>query len=127
MKFDLKDVKGHKVISLEVVRKNFESRAQFDKCAHANVRVDVMLAHLHCVDCSAELNPVEWIGALGEYWQHVEYLYERLTAQREEIAQLDKALELKRRATCEHCQRVTRVRIPTSYEARRRLRVVPKD
>ena len=124
MRFELKDTGGQRVVSIDVARKGIERRAQTDACCHVNVRVDPMLTTLQCDDCKAQINPVEWVASLAEYWDHVDRLYDRLKAQREEIAELDRALELKRRATCEHCQRVTRVRIPTSWEARRRLRAV---
>lgn len=114
---DLNDELGKKVVSLEVVRRSVMLRGK-GLCAHLQVEVDTTLAQIRCRDCNKDLNAIEWIANIAEYWQYVQ----RLTDQQREAAEtLDTkiaALDMKARCRCEHCNRITRIPVPSPSQAK---------
>lgn len=121
MKVDLRDIAGAKVVSLALVRKHVEDRVRKDACTHLSIEIDPLLTHVHCTECGKDVNAVEWIATLVEHWECVERIGSRLKEQREELDMLADALELQRRARCQHCGEMTRVRLPSRAESARRL------
>jgi DNA-directed RNA polymerase subunit RPC12/RpoP len=101
------------VISIEVTEAWRRRYAKDPKaaCAHSRIRLDRILAEVQCRDCEAKINPVEWIAMAAESWKAVQRMYDR---QKEAARELD----LKRRAKCQHCGRISEVRHPSPAEVR---------
>ena len=111
MKIDLKDALGAKVISIAVARKTYDERTRAP-CSHIAIEVDPLLSRVTCQKCGASVNPVEWIAMLAEHWECIERINEKLHAQHLLLQHEAKLLEQQQRAKCQHCQRITRVRLP---------------
>jgi hypothetical protein len=113
-RFDLLDQKGKTVISLDLVRESMVTRNATDGggCAHIGVEVDPIKATLECVACKAQLSPTQWIYQLIEYWDHVVHMHDSANRSRRAMEMQAQMLERKSRCKCDHCGRVTRVRLP---------------
>lgn len=107
---DIRDESGAVVVSIEQVEE-WRRRFSKDACKHHRIVLDEILATVECRDCHEKINPIAWIGDLARIWQEVERTYE---SAREASRQLD----LKRRAKCQHCGRISEVRHPTAAEVR---------
>lgn len=107
---EIRDEAGAVVISIETVEA-WRRRYAKDACPHVRIKLDRILATVECSDCHEKLNPVEWIAMAAEHWGSVQRTYE---AQRTAAAEL----ELKRKAKCQHCGRISEVRHPTASELR---------
>jgi len=111
IRIDLKGEAGKNVVSLDVVRRLVFERDAKDSCAHEAVLVDPVLATLECRTCRAQLSPTEWIARLAERWQYVQNLTTQYTRSYRLAKALEARLEERARCTCEHCGRVTRIRL----------------
>ena len=78
------------------------------KCPHAHVEVDEKLGEVECSDCKAKLNPMWVLGELARKYKERLGNYRQLVVQSRIISQ---RLEQKQRCKCEHCGRLTRIRI----------------
>ncbi len=101
MKIDLPDENGN-VISIEVARRNMRERQMRRQCTHHRIAVDTSLSHLKCLDCGADLNPVEWVAMMAEEWHRIQILYEGYKQARQELSE-------KQRVRCKHCGQMTPV------------------
>ena len=111
IRIDLKGEAGKSVVSLDVVRRLVFERDARDSCAHESVLVDPVLATLECRTCHAHLAPTEWIARLAERWQYVQNLTNQYTRAYRLAKAHEARLEERARCTCEHCGRVTRIRL----------------
>ncbi len=102
---DIRDGNEAIVISLDVVRKGREHRRHTEECAHDAIEIDTLKTELTCTKCGTKINPVEWIAMIAEDWSRINWRYQ-------EVARLNKAIDMKRRTKCEHCGKVTKVNYP---------------
>ena len=85
----------------------------YDKpqCKHLAIFVDTALAMIKCKTCGEALNPIEWIARLGERWDEVKrntQLYREAKAE----------YEAKKKARCEHCGKMTKLRPASPAQVR---------
>lgn len=123
-KFELGDGE-EKVVSLTLFRANRERRESSNnlkvtafgvttqekqRCLHRQVSLDTTHAELKCDTCEMRLNPIEWISNLVDEWHYIQRGITRWHDARRAAKAEQGALELKQRAKCQHCGKMTRVR-----------------
>lgn len=120
LKVDLGDERGKAVISLTVVRERTYLTPR-GNCRHINIHVDTILASIECIDCHQKLCAVEWIARLAEEWQYVQLQYKHYLDAMTRVGEMERRLHQRARAKCEHCDRMTRVRIAPVTDRQLRL------
>jgi Zn finger protein HypA/HybF involved in hydrogenase expression len=88
------------IISLSEAR----NRYRYDKCRHKRILVDEVKAECECRDCGEKLNPMVVLARLAEEESRLKYRIDQMR-------KLNHALDDKKRTKCEHCGRLTRVRV----------------
>jgi len=109
---DLQDELGKTVVRLSVVRNAFWKNGK-PACPHMSISVDTALALVHCLDCNEKLCAVEWIARMAERWAVVKHQYNREREMMRRLHEVERRLQAKARAKCEHCHRVTRIHWPS--------------
>ena len=107
---EIEDESGATVISISETE-SWRRRLAGGPCKHRRVLADAMESELTCRDCKAKINPVVWLLDLRDQWADVQRLY---VAQRRAA----ETLATRSRFKCEHCNRISAVRHPTSAEVR---------
>ena len=88
------------VIVLSEARKLFSS----GKCQHKSIEVDEIEAEVTCKDCGARLNPVAVLVRLAKEGS-------RLAWRIDELKKLNNRFDEKKRTTCQHCGKMTNIRV----------------
>lgn len=115
-----------KVVSLSLFKANREERKRVSetrivgfggstdpkhRCQHQQVEVDTTLAELTCQQCSSKLNAIEWIANLVEHWHFIQHAIQSWHDSYTRAKALEAAVDLKTRTKCQHCEKLTKVRI----------------
>jgi len=89
-----------KIVSLTDARRTYRP----EKCSHKYMTVDEELNEVTCDDCGAKLNPV---GMLLRF-AHEE---SRWMQERVRLMELHKQLDTRVRCKCQHCGKMTKIRM----------------
>lgn len=96
---DLTDKKDN-IITLSIARAAYDKK----KCKHLHFLIDEEHQEVTCGDCEMKLNPMWVLTQLAR--SETRFVREN-QIRKETIAKL----EAKRRTKCQHCQKMTRVRV----------------
>ena len=88
------------VLSLVLARKRYD----LEHCQHMQVEIDEQLAEAMCLDCGVRLNPIDLLARFAREES-------RWNRERVMKLELDKRLNAKRRAKCQHCGKMTPVHV----------------
>lgn len=90
------DELGNKIISIDIYRDGRRRLDQEKQCSHSHIIIDRSYTTIECADCHKQLNPVEWIIGLADWWTAIHRKYEDY---RGALAEYDK----RKRVKCRSC------------------------
>lgn len=80
------------------------TRYRHDKCQHKHISVDEVENEVECADCGKRLNPIVALVRLAREES-------RLKIRIQQLKELNRQFDEKSRTKCQHCGRMTRVRL----------------
>jgi|WetSurMetagenome_2_1015567.scaffolds.fasta_scaffold200196_2 hypothetical protein len=92
---------GSNVIDISTVRKSEKERLLAGECAHQAMAMDPILSLISCLDCGAQLNPIEWFVSKSELFVEM---------RRQQLADYEAAEQKIKNLTqteCQHCGKIT--------------------